>query len=267
MAMSMGIDLDFDAVGEIMQEAADNLVCPRFCCLDAESIHSKSHKNDLVTIADLETEVFLSQRLMALLPGSVAMGEEAVYRDPRNRAYLDGDDPVWIIDPVDGTANFARGNPAFGIIVALVHHRQTLAGWIYAPLERRLFTTERGGGCWCAGKRLSMNTRDRGALSTLTGTLGRRMAERLGKVFGTITQSGCAAHDYISLCEGRLDFRLFRLLFPWDHAAGVLMVEEAGGCVRLLSGDFYAPIFQKADGLLIAPNADLWEDIRHALVS
>ena len=68
------------------------------------------------------------------------------------------------------------------------------------------------------------------------------MAERKHHLFAGITQQGSAAQDYMALADGRLDFRLFKLLNPWDHAAGVLMVEEAGGYVRLLSGKPYAPI-------------------------
>ncbi|WP_337995572.1 inositol monophosphatase [Oleispirillum naphthae] len=261
----MAIDLDFDAVGDLLREAADTLVCPRFRHLDADAIGTKSHEGDLVTVADLETEVFLTRRLTELLPGSLAMGEEAVYQDPANRACLHGDAPVWIIDPVDGTANFARGNPAFGIIVALVRHRKTLAGWIYDPMTRRLFTAERGGGAWCGGERLSVRARGGRRLAGLDGCLGRRSAERLGHLFGSVTQSGSAAHDYMALSQGKLDFRLFRLLMPWDHAAGVLMVQEAGGCVRLLSGETYAPLFLNADGLLIAPDAETWDDLKTIL--
>jgi len=262
----MAIDVDFDSVGDLLREAADTLVCPRFRHLDAASICTKSHEGDLVTVADLETEVFLTRHLTALLPGSLAMGEEAVYQDPANRTCLHGDAPVWIIDPVDGTANFARGNPAFAIIVALVRNRRTVAGWIYDPMTRRLFMTERGGGVWCDGERLHVRERGGRALSGLDGCLGRRSAERLGHLFGSITQSGSAAHDYMALSRGKLDFRLFRLLMPWDHAAGVLMVQEAGGYAQLLSGGSYAPVFHdSSDALLIAPDAETWAELKTAL--
>lgn len=261
----MGLGVDFERVGEILREAADTLICPRFQCLADDSVSVKSHQNDLVTIADLEAEVFLTRELTALLPGSLAMGEEAVYADPAIKRRLENDAPLWIIDPVDGTGNFARGQPQFGIIVALVRQRRTLAGWIYDPLARRLFVAEAGGGAWSDGKRLQMAPRAERELKQLTGCISRRLAERHGGQFATITQQGSAAHDYMSLCDGRMDFRLFRLLNPWDHAAGVLMVEEAGGYVRLLSGPEYTPEFHANDGLLIAPDAATWEDLRETL--
>ena len=257
--------LDFDRVGEVLREAADTLVCPRFRRLDDTAISTKSHQDDLVTIADLEAEVFLTRELTALLPDSRALGEEAVYQDPSAKAILDTDAPVWIIDPVDGTANFARGSTAFGIIVALVHERRTVAGWIYDPLQRRLFTTETGAGAWSDGQRLTVSPRGTRGLDGLSGCISRRMAERHRERFCTITQQGSAAHDYMALVDRRLDFRLFRLLNPWDHAAGVLMVEEAGGYVRLLSGPAYTPEFHANDGLLIAPDAETWDEIRATL--
>jgi fructose-1,6-bisphosphatase/inositol monophosphatase family enzyme len=144
----MRTDLDFDAVGEILREAAQTLICPRFRCLDQAAISTKSHDNDLVTVVDLETEEFLCRRLTALLPGSGAMGEESVYRDAARKKILDGPDPVWIVDPVDGTANYARGIPEFAIIVALAQRGRTLAGWIHDPLSGRLYVAERGSGVW-----------------------------------------------------------------------------------------------------------------------
>ena len=170
--------LDFDRVGEILREAADTLVCPRFRRLDEAAISIKSHQNDLVTIADLEAEIFLTRELTALLPGSRALGEEAVYQDPSSKAVLDTDAPVWIIDPVDGTANFARGSTAFGIIVALVRDRRTVAGWIYDPLQQRLFTAEAGAGTWSGGQRLTVAPRGGRGLDGLSGCISRRMAER-----------------------------------------------------------------------------------------
>lgn len=258
-------EVEFERVGAIIREAAATLIRPRFRHLEAEAISVKSHADDLVTVADLEAEAFLTRRLVDLLPGSRVLGEEAVYQDPQTRDVLDGDAPVWIVDPVDGTANFVRGVPKFGVIVALVRHRRTQAGWILDPLADRLYTARAGAGAWCDGRRLRITARGRKGLKTLSGCISRRMAERKRHLFGEITQQGSAAHDYMSLAEGRLDFRLFRLLNPWDHAAGVLMVEEAGGYARLLSGRAYAPVFHADDALLIAPDAVTWEELRTAL--
>lgn len=261
----MADEVSFERVGAIIREAADTLIRPRFRHLEADAVSVKTHENDLVTVADLETEVFLTRRLTDLLPGSLVLGEEAVYQTPEIGQVLDGDAPVWIVDPVDGTANFARGVPKFGVIVALVQNRRTLAGWIHDPVSGRLYTAAADAGAWCDGRRLSIAPRGRRTLSALSGCISRRLAERKRHLFGEITQQGSAAHDYMSLGEGRLDFRLFRLLKPWDHAAGVLLVEEAGGYVRMLSGQRYAPVFHADDALLIAPDATTWAEVRAAL--
>lgn len=261
-------DLDFEAVGQVLRDVAAQEICPRFRNLSDEAISTKTHASDLVTIADVRAEAALSERLTRLLPGSVTLGEEAVYADPEIKARLGGDAPVWIIDPVDGTANFARGNPEFAVIVALVESRKTVAGWIYDPMRGRMFTAERGGGVWSEGegRRLRMRQREGRDLSALTGCIGKRLAERHGHLFAGITRQGSAAHDYMAMVDGRLDFRLFRLLNPWDHAAGVLMVEEAGGCARLLTETPYTPEFHVlASGLMIAPDAETWAELRIAL--
>ncbi len=261
----MRTDLDFAAVGEVLREAAETLVLPRFRHLEDKEICIKSHDEDLVTVVDLETEDFLSRRLTALLPGSLAMGEEAVYRAPACAACLEGTAPVWIIDPVDGTANYAHGIPQFAIIVALAKGGRTVAGWIYDPLTCRLFTAEAGAGAWCGDRRLGLRARGGRGIDALSGSLSRKMTERHRGCFAALERSGSAAHDYMLLADGNLDFRLFRLLNPWDHAAGVLMVEEAGGYARLLSNAPYTPHFHAADGLLIAPDADTWAELRQAL--
>jgi len=264
MAEALG-KFDAGAVGAILREVAAAEILPRFRNLARENIRSKAHEGDLVTIADLAAERELQHRLTALLPGSVTLGEEAVYQNPDVKVCVEGDSPVWIIDPVDGTANFASGDEHFAVIVALAYRRRTVAGWILDPVNDRLYSAERGAGVWCEGRRLGLKERAAGPLSGLRGSLGKRLAERYGAVLSLVPHRGSAAHDYIALVEGRLDYRLFRLLNPWDHAAGVLMAEEAGAYARLLSRNPYAPVFLPPDALMIAPDRAAWEDLKAIL--
>ena len=103
---------------------------------------------DLVTVADEESERQLTRRLMELVPNSAVIGEEAVAADQKVLDRIFDDVPVWIIDPVDGTSNFAAGKPAFGVIVAYARRGETLAGWIHDPLGKRTAVAMKGEGAW-----------------------------------------------------------------------------------------------------------------------
>ena len=109
--------IDVDRITKIIKETADEEVLPRFQKLNEGEVSEKAH-GEVVTIADTETERVLTERLAAALPGSHVVGEEAVSEDPRVMDLLEGPEPVWIIDPIDGTSNFAGGKPVFAVMVA-----------------------------------------------------------------------------------------------------------------------------------------------------
>ena len=104
-------------VGAIIREVAGQEVLPRFQNLNDVEIREKE-LGEIVTIADERAEAALDERLREIIPGSHVVGEEAAARDPSSMNVLEGSDPVWIIDPVDGTQNFADGNPCFAMIIA-----------------------------------------------------------------------------------------------------------------------------------------------------
>ena len=125
-----------EPVVALMRQVARDVVMPRFRNLAAHEISEKA-ANDFVTIADKESELRLAEGLAAILPEAGIIGEEACAADPTilERA-VDGLN--WIIDPIDGTGNFASGNPPFGIMIALADAGATLAGWILDPMTGRL---------------------------------------------------------------------------------------------------------------------------------
>jgi len=137
----------------IMQRAAREAVMPRYQSLAAHEIDAKA-ADDVVTIADKEAELILAEGLARLLPEAAIVGEEAAHADP---AVLDrlGDALCWIIDPLDGTNNFANGKPPFGILVALAERGETIGGWIYDPLRQRFCHAERGTGAWIGDERIT----------------------------------------------------------------------------------------------------------------
>lgn len=255
----MVLSISIAAVADILREVAAAEVLPRFRNLSDADIRAKSSPQDLVTRADLEAERVLGQRLPDLLPGSVMVGEEGVFADPGVLDRMSGDAPVWVVDPVDGTGNFARGDPTFALVVALVDRGQTVAGWILDPVGECLAAAEHGGGVTVNGRPACLGP-EPVCLGALQGcAYGRRGKALKGRV-RRLHYPGSAAHAYLRLLDGRYHFAAFSRLMPWDHAAGVLMLAEAGGVGRLIDGTPYAPT--RRDGeLLLASTGETWTDL------
>ncbi len=254
-----------------IREVADAVIVPRFRQLAAHDIKSKTHPGDVVTIADEESERLLGPKLNGLLEGSRVIGEEGAFADPTLFDLLQGPDPVWIIDPIDGTANFVNGVAQFAVIVALVHGGETKMGWIYEPLEGRTLWAEKGKGAWRTGPiALGANPDHQQVLipsrsDQLKDMVASMHNKDLGALRGKFARNirlGSAAHDYWSLAEGRSQVLAYRKLKPWDHAAGLLIHEEAGGYNRLLSGERYDPTLREQTGLLCAPTEAIWREIK-----
>lgn len=263
--------IDSAAVAAIIREVAAREILPRFRQLNTADVREKG-PGDLVTVADEESERVLSAELTALLPGSVVVGEEGVAADPSHLDRLRGDAPVWILDPVDGTANFVSGSASFGVIVALVQGGRTVAGWIHQPVLNRTAHALLGGGTWIDGQPCRVGAP--GAVGDLTGIANLRffapplrevLTRRRERFARTYTQQ-CSAFDYVDLITGRAQFALNHTIKPWDHAAGVLMVTEAGGYAAKLDGSPYAPTDSEG-GLLLAPDADTWRAVSDAFFS
>jgi fructose-1,6-bisphosphatase/inositol monophosphatase family enzyme len=262
-----------DRVSALIAEAAAAEIAPRFGKLAAEDIREKG-PNDLVTVVDVAMERRLTPALAALVPGSTVVGEEAVSDDAQIHDRLDGDDPVWLIDPVDGTTNFTEGRPAIAVIVALVRHGRTIAGWIHDPLTRATATVEQGGGAWLDGARLRVAAPP-ADLPAMTGALNfkyfpepikERLKARRERV-NTIRPLFCAGQEYLRLTRGEIHFAQFWRIKPWDHAAGVLLHREAGGhAARIANGAPYRPT-DRDGGLLLAPDAASWQALHDTLIA
>ncbi|MFB7286626.1 inositol monophosphatase family protein [Actinacidiphila glaucinigra] len=229
-------DALFKAVEDTVRAAAEAEVVPRWRQLGAGDISHKTGPGDLVTVADREAELRLARELPALLPGSVVVGEEAVHADPGILRRIGGDDPVWIVDPVDGTANFVAGRPEFATLVALAHGGEVHASWTYVPRLDLMATARRGGGARLNGEPIRTAGDSGGAaLKVATSQFAfldeqeRRRFEGLGTDGVEARQCTCAGLDYLEVARGAIDAVAFTWESPWDHAAGVLLVAEAGG--------------------------------------
>lgn len=257
-----------EPVVALMRQVARDVVMPRFRNLAADEIAEKA-ADDFVTIADKESELRLSEGLSAILPEAGIIGEEACATDP---AILDraGEGLNWIIDPIDGTGNFAAGNPPFGIMVALADAGTTLAGWILDPLTGRLCHALLGGGSHIDGQ--AVRAKESGgdlpvaALAVYFMTAEERadIQRRAEGAFAVVDIPRCAAEQYPRLVLGQNDVSVFARTLPWDHAAGTLFVNEAGGCCQRLDGTPYV-VGDLRRGLLGASSPRLWEQAARQL--
>lgn len=250
--------IDIDRVTAIIAEAADTIIMPRYKQLRSDDIHTKTGPNDLVTIADRESEAFLERRLRELYPDTIFIGEESVSEGRKSLDTLRQEDRlIWVADPVDGTHNFVNGKREFGVMLAAVLNDATVHGWIYDPIGKSMLAVSMGEGAWRSGERLT--TASPKPLDQLKAYVGLkyfredlRQAIKAGKDrVAQFDNLGCAAHEYIHLAEGSADCALYARVKPWDHLAGALAVTEAGGVARLWSGEPYRASFT-GHGLLIA---------------
>ncbi|GID26343.1 inositol monophosphatase family protein [Paractinoplanes brasiliensis] len=260
-----------DQVGELIREVAATVVLPRFRHLSTDEIAQKS-PGDLVTIADKESEQALTRGLTALLPGSAVVGEESVAADPRVLDRLGDAGAVWIVDPVDGTNNFAAGKTPFAVMVALLRDGEPTASWILDVVDDHLTVAELGSGAYRDGVRVKTRTDDPGA-DTLRGVVATHyLPEELRKVaashtgaFGEVTKGRhCAGYEYPAVALDEQQFALFWRILPWDHVPGSLIVQEAGGTALHLDGEPYRPTDSER-GLLVAANDDIWRTVRDTL--
>ncbi|MGX1541648.1 inositol monophosphatase family protein [Streptomyces adustus] len=231
-------------VERAIREAAAAEIMPRFRRLGASEIDQKSGPHDLVTDADRNAERYLTKELAALLPGSVVVGEEAVDADPTTYDAIQGDAPVWIVDPVDGTRQFVHGDDGFCTLVALVQRGTLLASWTYAPARGQLATAVRGGGAFLDGERLFAGPPAPGrdleiATSHPDYTTDAQKRALLGLRADGVAPRPCgsAGLEYLAVARGELDATAFSWEAAWDHAAGLLLVEEAGGAHLTLTGE------------------------------
>ena len=262
-----------DRVTTILQEVAAEVVEPRFANLADADVDEKA-PNELVTTADTQSEALLARRLGELLPGVPVVGEEETSVQGEVPYGLIGEAPrVWLVDPLDGTSNFVAGSSDWGVMAALVEQGQTVLAWIWRPVDGRLFVAERGGGAWADGRRLHRPEAPAEAGRLRGGVLRRFLDESVqatvdrnaGRFVEVTTGRMAAAVEYPLIAEGEQDFAVFGRTLPWDHAPGVLLVEEVGGVAWRHDRTPYRP-GQTTSGLLVAAGEPAWATVRAELL-
>ena len=224
---------------------------------------SRKGPADFVSISDRRSEEIIRTELQRARPDYGLLMEESGEtsgRDPQHR---------WIVDPLDGTTNFLHGLPIFAVSIALERQGRLHAGVIYNPVTDELFTAERGGGAFLNDRRIRVAARGHMADAVVAtgfpflgrgdhGVYLRELASVMGATAG-IRRCGAASLDLAWTAAGRYDAYWERGLFPWDMAAGILMVREAGGFVSDLDGR--DAMFEA--GAIVAGN----EAMRHHLLA
>lgn len=260
-----------DEVFAVIKQAVDTAILPRFQTLRSGDIVDKGG-NELVTIADREAEIILADGLSRLLPEAAIVGEEAASADPALLARL-GDDLCWIIDPVDGTNNFAAGKPPFGVLIALSEKGVTQAGWLYDPLSGRLCHAHLGAGAFVGSERIAAQPSGANppiaAISLVFMDPGKReaMRQHIAPHYTLVDIPRCAAEQYPRIALGVNDLSIFERTLAWDHAAGALFVNEAGGKVARPDGSPYRVDEAHLPGLIGAASPALFDQLAARLAA
>ncbi|TIX52038.1 inositol monophosphatase family protein [Alteraurantiacibacter aquimixticola] len=256
------------AVEELMREVTEKVILKRFQNLKDGDVEDKGG-NDPVTVADRESEEMLSEGLAKIIPGLPIVGEEAAHADKSVLDRLSGD--CWIVDPIDGTRNFATGKPPFGILLAMASGGEAHTGWIYDCLSGRLCTAHRGKGAFVNGEKVDARATGEAspvaAISLLFMDMGKRdrVMEHIAPHYRLVDVPYCAAEQYPRLGLGENDVSLFERTLAWDHAAGVLWLNEAGGKAARPDGSPYRVDDDPYSGLIGAASPALWEDMAKRL--
>jgi len=270
------MNIDVMELAEVLRAASRQEIAPRFRNLGDGDVESKSSTYDLVTQADLGAERVITAALRARFPDAMIFGEEAYAADPAVMAGLVEAELAFVIDPVDGTFNFAAGNGLFGSILAVMRRGETVAGVIADPMLGDVILAERGAGARLVradGRARALRVAAPVALeemvsvlsaSNLSAPLRREVAANLAQVRVAMAY-GCSAYDYWMIASGRAHFNGAHRMMPWDHLAGVLIHAEAGGYSAHFDGTPYRP-GQIEGGLLNAPDRESWTEIRHRIL-
>jgi fructose-1,6-bisphosphatase/inositol monophosphatase family enzyme len=247
-----------DDVLILLQDVAEEVINPRFRALAAHQVTEKN-PGDLVTVADREAEVRITDALRRAYPGALVLGEEASSADATLLDRFRSAEHAFTVDPVDGTKNFVHGSPDHAVMVAELRGGDVVRSWIWQPQHERAYVAERGAGAWANGERLVRSPIG----GELRGVTSRRTW--IGRALGTLRALDltwvCCGVDYPKLVEGAADYALYRRAKPWDHAPGSLLLAETGGFVGTFDGDAYRPQCGVPAGLVAAADRATYDHV------
>jgi fructose-1,6-bisphosphatase/inositol monophosphatase family enzyme len=257
---------DSQRVAELMRETAATELLPRFRNLAEGDIREK-RPGDVVTVADIASEQRLAVGLARILPGVPVVGEEAVEKDPGLVDLIARPgERCWVVDPLDGTSNFSKGRDVFAMIVCLIEDRETVAGWILDVPNGRMAVAVKGQGTTLDGtatKRERPKRPPKGLIGyKVRKAFEKQLAPAQRRRLGSLSTLNCAGREYIEILAGTYDFNLYRRTKPWDHAAGALILREAGGSALRFNGEPYRPEGPIDGGIISAASSEVVTEAR-----
>ncbi|MCV3209791.1 inositol monophosphatase family protein [Mesorhizobium sp. YC-39] len=268
-------DTAIDWLAELLSDVAKAEIMPRFRRLNEGDIRQKTSAADLVTEADVNAERLITVKLRERYPQAMIVGEEACSDNPALLQGLGDADLAFVIDPVDGTFNFASGVPLFGVMLGVVVKGETVAGIIYDPVGKDWLIGAKGAGSHIRhahGNLEKVHVAKPAAMSQMTGAVSwqylpeperSRLARNQTKTLSQFNYR-CAAHEYRLLASGHGHFVVYNKLMPWDHLPGVLIHAEAGGYTARFDGSAYLPS-HLGGGIIVAPDRESWHELRREL--
>ena len=217
----------------------------------------KGEETNLVTEIDKRSEALIIDIIHKHYPAHAILGEESGSHDSQS-------DVRWIIDPLDGTTNYTHGLPIFSVTIGVEHNGDIVAGVIYNPMTEELFTAEKGHGAYLNNKKIQVSKHSKLIESLIVTGFPYNVKENPNHVVEhfvhflpraqAVRRLGSAALDLAYVACGRMDGFWEVFLNPWDKAAGILLVREAGGKVTTFSGEeqdvVYSPNTLATNGLL-----------------
>jgi fructose-1,6-bisphosphatase/inositol monophosphatase family enzyme len=232
---------------QLLQDVAEEVINPRFRTLTDDQVTEKN-PGDLVTVADHEAEVRITEVLARAYPGALVLGEEANESDDSLLDRFRAADHAFTVDPVDGTKNFVSGSRDHAVMVAELRGGEVVRSWIWQPQHDTAYVAERGLGAWRNGQRLVRPS----VSELLRGVTSRR--RWIGRALDGLPPLEltwvCCGVDYPKVVEGAADYLLYTGTKPWDHAPGSLILEESGAFLGTFEGGPYRPQTDPPAGLV-----------------
>ncbi len=259
----------------IVRRAARAEIMPRFRQLGGDQILEKSGPQDLVTDADRLAEAMITRGILTMFPNALIVGEEHASDNPDIIKKIAEAELCFAIDPVDGTWNFAKGLPLFGVMVSVLRFGLPVFGLLYDPVMNDVILAGNDGPCEMVmprRARRTLRTSGGGQVQDIVGYLPLYLIpeDKRDAVAATLPRFGrvgtlrCACHEARMVAQGHADFVLFAKLTPWDQPAGVVAVRQAGGHVAMLDGSDYRADMNSGY-LLLASDPATWGRVRDTL--
>lgn len=254
----------------LIKKVAKEEILTRFRNLKETEVYYKE-PGEFVTAADLASEKALTSGLLTLYPNAVVTGEEEIAENPERLNELLKADCGFLIDPIDGTNNFIKGNERFAVMIVALTRGCVEASWIYLPAKDIMTYAIKGQGAYLNDEKVTLIS-PKTNLSELIGAAHinrmpkevREYAKEKLRLIKENRPGFCAGYDYVSLVCGKKDFSVYYRTLIWDHLPGSLIYQEAGGYALGLDQRPYTPK-NDGTGLLCASNEEMWHKINNEI--